>query len=51
MMSDGIVPYWSSHMDDAESELIVPSDHSAHQNPQAIAEVKRILKASAGDNR
>ena len=44
VMSDGVVPYWSSHMDGAESELIVPSDHSAHQNPQAIAEVKRILK-------
>ena len=44
VMSDGIVPYWSSHMDGAVSELVVPSDHSAHQNPQAIAEVKRILK-------
>ena len=44
VMSDGIVPYWSSHMDGAQSELIVPSGHSAHQNPQAIAEVKRILK-------
>ena len=45
--SDGIVPYWSSHMDGAESECIVPSGHSAHQNPQAIAEVLRILKAHA----
>lgn len=43
--SDGIVPYWSSHLDGAESELIVPSDHMAHQNPQAIEEVRRILKA------
>jgi pimeloyl-ACP methyl ester carboxylesterase len=42
--SDGVVPYWSSHMDGAKSELIVPSDHSAHQNPQAIDEVARILK-------
>jgi hypothetical protein len=41
--SDGIVPYWSSHMEGAESELIVPSAHSAHQNPKAIAEVRRIL--------
>jgi hypothetical protein len=41
--SDGFVPYWSSHLDGAQSELIVPSNHSAHQNPQAIAEVKRIL--------
>ena len=43
---DGFVPYWSSHMEGAKSELIVPSNHSAHQNPQAIAEVKRILKAN-----
>ena len=45
--SDGVVPYWSSHMKGAESEHIVPSDHSAHQNPKAIAEVLRILKAHA----
>ena len=31
----------------AESEYIVPSGHGAHQNPQAIAEVLRILKANA----
>jgi pimeloyl-ACP methyl ester carboxylesterase len=41
--SDGVVPYWSSHLEGARSELIVPSDHSAHRNPQAIAEVRRIL--------
>jgi pimeloyl-ACP methyl ester carboxylesterase len=45
--SDGVVPYWSSHMNGAESEDIVPSRHGAHQNPQAIAEVLRILKANA----
>jgi pimeloyl-ACP methyl ester carboxylesterase len=45
--SDGVVPYWSSHMKGAETEHIVPSDHSAHQNPQAIAEVLRILKSHA----
>jgi hypothetical protein len=42
--SDGVVPYWSSHLDGAQSELIVPSDHRAQRNPQAIAEVCRILK-------
>lgn len=42
--SDGIVPYWSSHLAGARSELIVPSGHNAHQNPQAIAEVRRILR-------
>ena len=42
--SDGVVPYWSSHLDGAESELIVPSDHMALRNPEAIEEVERILK-------
>ena len=45
--SDGVVPYWSSHMDGAQTEDIVPSDHAAHQNPQAIEDVLRILKAHA----
>lgn len=41
--SDGVVPYWSSHMPDAHSEKVVPSHHSAHQHPETVAEVKRIL--------
>ncbi len=45
--SDGVVAYWSSHLDSAQSEDIVPSDHAAHQDPQAIAAVLRILKAHA----
>ena len=43
--SDGVVPYWSSHLDGAQSELIVHSDHGAQSNPDAIREVERILKA------
>jgi pimeloyl-ACP methyl ester carboxylesterase len=42
--SDGVVPYWSSHLEGAQSELVVPSSHNAQRNPQAIAEVRRILK-------
>jgi pimeloyl-ACP methyl ester carboxylesterase len=42
--SDGVVPYWSSHLDGAQSELIVNSNHSAQFNPDAIREVERILK-------
>ena len=42
--SDGIVPYWSSHLPEARSEKIVPSHHSAHQHPQTVEEVHRILK-------
>lgn len=41
--SDGIVPYESSHLDFTQSEILVPSGHSAHEHPLAIAEVKRIL--------
>jgi pimeloyl-ACP methyl ester carboxylesterase len=46
--SDGVVPYWSSHVSGADSEKIVPSDHGANQNPQGIAEVIRILKEHSG---
>lgn len=41
--SDGVVPYWSSHLDHAASEAIVPSGHGANENPEAIAEMQRIL--------
>jgi pimeloyl-ACP methyl ester carboxylesterase len=41
--SDGVVPYWSSHLDSAQSEKIVPSGHEAMADPQAIAEIRRIL--------
>lgn len=41
--SDGVVPYWSSHLEEAQSELVVPSGHAAERDPAAIAEVRRIL--------
>jgi pimeloyl-ACP methyl ester carboxylesterase len=44
--SDGVVPYWSSHLDGAQSELIVDSGHNAQTNPEAIKEVDRILKVN-----
>jgi pimeloyl-ACP methyl ester carboxylesterase len=42
--SDGVVPYWSSHLAGAQSELIVPGPHGSFALPQTIAEVKRILR-------
>src|SRR5438874_8615962 len=45
--SDGVVPYWSSHLDGARSEFIAPCNHGSPLNPQAIAEVHRILKLNA----
>jgi pimeloyl-ACP methyl ester carboxylesterase len=48
--TDGVVAYWSSHFDGADSELVVPSNHSSPLNPEAIAEVHRILKLNARSN-
>lgn len=48
--SDGVVPYWSSHLEGAESEKIVASHHGAHRNQDAIAEVRRILALHAATN-
>ncbi len=42
--SDGIVPYWSSHVEPVASECIVPCNHSVPDNTQADEELKRILK-------
>jgi hypothetical protein len=41
--SDGVVPYWSSHLAGAQSELIVRSGHGVIDNSDAIREVIRIL--------
>jgi len=42
--SDGVVPYWSSHLDGAKSECIVPGPHGSCELPQTITELDRILK-------
>ena len=41
--TDGVVPYWSSHLDSARSEKIVPGPHSSQELPQTVDELKRIL--------
>ena len=41
--SDGVVPYWSSHLASARSEKIVPTGHEAMDNPHAVEEIRRIL--------
>jgi pimeloyl-ACP methyl ester carboxylesterase len=41
---DGVVPYQSAHLDNADSELVVPADHfHVHHHPLAVQEVRRIL--------
>lgn len=46
--TDGVVPYWSSHLETAASEKIVPSNHSAPQNPETAQEIRRLLLEAAG---
>jgi hypothetical protein len=41
--SDGVVPYASSHLDGASSEIVVRSGHSVCEKPDAQREVIRIL--------
>jgi hypothetical protein len=41
---DGVVPYRSAHLEDVDSELVVPADHfTVHHHPLAVLEVRRIL--------
>ncbi len=41
---DGVVPYRSAHIDEANSEKVVRADHfHVHHHPLAIQEVRRIL--------
>ena len=42
-ISDGIVPYTSSHLDGAVRESIITGGHSIHENPQTVRELRRIL--------
>jgi hypothetical protein len=49
--SDGVVPYWSSHLDGAQSEVIVRSGHGVFTNPEAVQEVIRILRLASREKR
>ena len=40
---DGEVAYWSSHLAEAKSELIVPGPHGSYALPETVTELKRIL--------
>jgi len=46
--SDGVVPYWSSHLASARSEKIVPTGHDVMDDPQAVEEIRRILLTTLG---
>lgn len=42
-MSDGVVPYISSHLPQAQSEKIFQGGHSIHAKSETILELRRIL--------
>lgn len=44
VMTDGIVPYTSSHLDGAVSEKIIKGGHSIQETPEAVLELRRILR-------
>lgn len=46
---DGLVPYWSAHLDGALSEKVIISGHSVQETPQAVLEVRRILRQDLQD--
>jgi len=48
--SDGVVPYWSSYLEGAQSTCIVPDGHSLCSHPETIKEVARILKLHLKEN-
>jgi pimeloyl-ACP methyl ester carboxylesterase len=47
--NDGVVEYSSAHLEDAASEYIVRSVHSAQAHPLVIEEVRRILLEDIGE--
>jgi pimeloyl-ACP methyl ester carboxylesterase len=42
--NDGLVPYSSAHLEGAASELTVRSGHSVQKTPEAVRELRRILR-------
>lgn len=41
--NDGLVPYWSAHLDGAVSEKAIDSGHSVQELSEAVIELRRIL--------
>ena len=44
--SDGIVPYWSSHLSRG-TQTIVPYDHSVQDGPETAVDLKKVLDSYA----
>ena len=41
---DGLVPYWSAHLEGAASEKVIVAGHRVQESAAAILEVRRILQ-------
>ncbi|WP_130802751.1 alpha/beta fold hydrolase [Acinetobacter ihumii] len=50
VMTDGIVPYKSAHLDGATSEIIIKGGHSIQETPEAVLELRRILRQHLVDH-
>ena len=47
--SDGVVAYYSSHLDGAQSEKMIPAGHDLIAHPAVVAEIERILEENLGE--
>ena len=45
-LHDSVVPYHSAHLQAAQAEIVVPSQHNSYQSPEAIAFILDILQSS-----
>lgn len=48
-MNDGIVAYQSSYLENATSTKVLQGGHSIQENPQAVLELRRILREHNGN--
>lgn len=44
LINDGVVPYMSAHLKGAASEIIIKGGHSIQETPEAVLELRRILR-------
>lgn len=44
IMNDDVVPYQSAHLDGASSEKVLKGSHSIQETPEAVLELRRILR-------
>lgn len=50
VITDGIVPYKSAHLDGAVSEKVFKGGHSIQETPEAVLELRRILREHLVDH-